>query len=180
MNRIPRVRLRPGPKRASWRHGAAWAGLLALATTSALAEEPAPLVALDDVAPRVELAPYMGELQMLTHKLSLSVGSGHFDLIRFYAYESIESLKGIQSEVPEYDGQPIALLVERLGLPPYQTLLAAVESEAALERARADGSLDAAMSGVVGGCNDCHAATSHGFIRITDERKRNPFNQSFD
>lgn len=134
---------------------------------------------------RVELAPYMAGLQTLTHKLSLAVGAGHSELARFYAYESIESLKHIQRDVPEYDGQPVALLIDRYALPRYAEFLEVLRSGDAVEGSRNGGrpevgALDAAMEKVVESCNDCHAATRHGFIRIVDERERNPFNQSFE
>lgn len=125
----------------------------------------------------VELAPYMAELQTLTHKLSLSIGSSNRPLARFYAYEMEANLEKIQAEVPEYDGQPIALLVDRMALPSLEKLHALLGSDMEPEEPDA---LRRALDGVVDACNHCHQATLHGFIRITVETGKNPFSQSFE
>ena len=122
--------------------------------------------------PLVELAPYMADLQRLTHKLSLSVGADNAELAAFYAYESIEALKTIQADVPDYRGQPIAVLVGRLGIP-------AAEQVASAARAGDLPALASAQAAFIESCNTCHALTAHPFIRITDDAKRNPFNQDF-
>lgn len=150
------------------------------------------LVPLAADAPKIELAPPMGELQRMTHKLSLAVGGGDLELTAFYAYESIELLREIQRGIPEYDGHPIALLIDRMAMPAYDALTRALaDSGRPRDRARSPDAAEAAdteaaeaagrgVAGVVAACNDCHRATSHTFIRITDERKRNPFNQDFE
>ncbi|MGK0185529.1 MAG: hypothetical protein ACI9R3_001307 [Verrucomicrobiales bacterium] len=124
----------------------------------------------------VELAPYMGELQRLTHKLSLSVANANYPLASFYLYESLESLEDIKTEVPEYRGLPVALLVDQLSSPQYEQLkkaLAADEKEGKLTRSAA------ALAAVINSCNLCHEATQHGFIKIVDLSDVNPFNQDF-
>ena len=131
----------------------------------------------EESPPVKELAPFMGELQRLTHKLSLSAQAGNAELAGFYMYESIEVLKAIQEEVPEYRGLPIAVFVDRFGLPSYtgmQKLLN--DSKGGILDAR---HLMGAMNLVIENCNKCHDATQHGFIRITEARS-NPFNQVFN
>lgn len=132
---------------------------------------------------RPELAPAMGGLQRLTHKLSLSIGAGNLTLARFYAYESVEVLRAIQREIPEYDGHPVAFLIDRLALPAYDELTEALRERPSPDREAGARTLsepvDQAMGAVVAACNECHGATRHGFIRIRDERERNPFNQEF-
>lgn len=143
-------------------------------------EPEARLVPLADVSAKVELAPPMGELQRLTHKLSLSIGGRDLELTAFYAYESLELLREIQREIPEYDGHPIALLIDRMAMPAYETstrALTAAGDSASPARTR---EVEGAVAGLVAACNGCHEATRHGFIRITDERSRNPFNQDFE
>lgn len=125
-----------------------------------------------DEVPAVELAPYMAELQQLTHKLALSVGASNPRLAAFYAYESIELLGEIQRDVPVYDGQPVAMLIDRLALPPMRGI-AARAAKGSVDRLRTD------LDGVIASCNECHAATLHSFIRITDGIDHNPFNQDF-
>lgn len=121
-----------------------------------------------------ELAFLMGELQRLTHKMALSAAAGNADLAGFYMHECLEQLTKIQTEVPEYEGQPIALLIDRMGLPVYAPLKAAVTAKPANK-----GQLMKGVETIVQGCNACHAATLHGFIRITPGTEINPFNQSF-
>lgn len=134
----------------------------------------------------VELAPYMGELQRLTHKLSLSVGARNHELARFYTYESIELLREIQRDVPEYDGQPIALLIDRMALPPTERLSAllarASRSEGEAESGESNDAeqVQQALDELVASCNQCHVQTLHGFIKITAETRVNPFNQDFN
>jgi len=47
----------------------------------------------DDNHP-AELAPLMGELQRLTHKLSLSIAHSNYRLAAFYLHECLEALVG--------------------------------------------------------------------------------------
>jgi hypothetical protein len=133
------------------------------------------LVPVEESEPAPELALYMGELQRLTHKLALSADAGNYALVEMYAHESLLQIRKIQTEVPEYEGQPIALLIDRMGLPGY----------AALEKAVADRAADPeillpAVEQVVQSCNACHIAAQRGAIRITLGTDKNPFNQSFE
>lgn len=172
------------------------AGIFGTAGRASSEEPAARLVPLSDAAPPVELAPPMGELQRLTHKLSLAIGGEDLELTQFYAYEAIELLREIQREIPEYDGLPIAVWIDRIAVPAFEILTRALTSAAERAATASDrvddsrssatpsrASLDEvgrAVSGVVAACNDCHRATQHGFIRIVDEREHNPFNQSFE
>ena len=138
-----------------------------------LFSQPSPLQPIpNEDAP--ELALLMGDLQRLTHKLALSTDAGNTELAAFYLHESIEQLKTIQKEAPEYERLPIALLIDRLALPAYVTLQAAV-MEKPVKRERLLQGLDA----IIQSCNTCHVATQHGFLRITRGTEVNPFNQSF-
>jgi hypothetical protein len=140
---------------------------------------PGGLVPLDAEGVKKELAPPMGELQRLTHKLSLSIGGGNLDLTKFYAYESLELLREIQRDIPQYDGHPVALWIDRLAMPAYDALTKALNAAEDEPTTALRNDVGRAVSGVVDACNACHEATSHAFIRIVDERKRNPFNQEF-
>lgn len=124
--------------------------------------------------PQAELAGYMSQLQIYTHKLSLSVDAGNVELASFYMHESMALLEEIQTDAPEYEGIPVAVFVDRMGLPPYAQLREALRTEAFDAEA-----LDVAMDGVVDGCNVCHNASQHGFIRIK-RNSANPFMQSFE
>lgn len=129
---------------------------------------------LQEESPAPELALLMSDLQRLTHKMALSANEGNAPLAGFYLHESLEQLKAIQTEAPEYERLPIALLIDRLALPAYEPFKAAL-AEQPLNRDR----LMSALDGVIQTCNACHAATEHGFLQITRGTEVNPFNQSF-
>jgi hypothetical protein len=125
-----------------------------------------------DAAP--ELALLMGDLQRLTHKMALSANEGNAKLAAFYMHESLEQLKTIQKDSPEYEGQPVALLIDRLAIPAYEPFQKAVNAESA-DKDR----MLTALDGVIQSCNQCHVATQHPLIKITRGIEVNPFNQSF-
>jgi hypothetical protein len=114
----------------------------------------------------------MGDLQRLTHKLALSADAGNMELAAFYLHESQEQLRKIQTEAPEYENLPVALLIDRLAHPAYTPMQDAVTAR---DKAR----LMAGLDGIIQSCNACHTATQHAFIRITRGTEVNPFNQSF-
>jgi hypothetical protein len=114
----------------------------------------------------------MGDLQRLTHKLALSADAGNAELAAFYLHESQEQLRKIQTEAPEYENLPIALLIDRLAHPAYASMQEAV---AAKDKER----MLAGVDSIIQSCNACHTATQHAFIRITPGTESNPFNQSF-
>lgn len=130
------------------------------------------LLPLSDEITQPELASLMGEMQRLTHKMALSADAGNAELVNFYMHESLEQMKKIQTEVPDYEGQPVALLMERMGQPAYATMQEAVNAKDKQQ-------MLAALDAVVQSCNACHVATLHPFIRITRGTEVNPFNQSF-
>jgi hypothetical protein len=139
----------------------------ALAASAALAACAAP----PEAAVEPELAAYMGELQRQTHKLNLSVDGQNRELAGFYLHEVREVVEQIEERFPRHDGFPVADLVRATLDPQLATLRAAV----------GDARWHAARSGLgelVAGCNRCHAATGHGFVRI-ELTNENPFNQSF-
>lgn len=119
-----------------------------------------------------ELALLMADLQRLTHKLALSADAGNAELAAFYLHESREQLRKIQNESPEYDGLPVALLIDRMALPALAPMEVAVAAKDKLQ-------MLASLDGIIQSCNACHASTQHGFIRITRGTTVNPFNQSF-
>lgn len=150
--------------------------LLVVGTTfcvlAGVQDKKAALIPIEESPPAPELALLMGELQRLTHKMALSADAGNAELAGFYMHESLEQMQKIQTEAPEYEGQPVALLMERLGLPSYAAMQEAVTAK---DKQR----MLAGLDGVIQGCNACHTATLHPFIRITRGTEVNPFNQSF-
>jgi hypothetical protein len=180
---IPQFSQKPSGSQGSRRNPFAIslaAGLVAAFLLSAL---PLPAIAQQEesvdadspVGQTAELAPFMGELQRLTHKLSLSIAQANFELARFYLYESLESMNEMKRRVSVYRGFPIALLIEQISTPKYKIL------ESALRSDRPSGVTEAAaaMNEVIGSCNQCHQATGYGFIKIKNQGHNNPFNQDF-
>jgi hypothetical protein len=141
--------------------------ILALAAVTA-----AQLAPVEETSNTPELALLMGDLQRLTHKLALSADAGNAELAAFYLHESQEQLRKIQTEAPEYENLPIALLIDRLAHPAYAPMQEAVRVKD-VKRMREG------MNAIVQSCNACHTATQHAFIRITPGTESNPFNQSF-
>lgn len=126
-------------------------------------------------APPKELATYMGELQRLTHKLALAVDHQHSRLTAFYLHESLALLEEIQLALPEYEDQPVAVLIDRIALPAYGPLKDNVHNTEGYDAKAAQRQL----TEVIDSCNACHQATHFEFIKITQTR-HNPFNQDFE
>jgi hypothetical protein len=119
------------------------------------------------------LVELMSALQRYTHKLSLSVAAENGELADFYLHELEETTVEIIEDVPEYEGHKIAELTESMLQPALEPVDEAIDSEryeAARER----------VEQMVTSCNNCHAATDHGFIEVTPGFEENPYNQNFD
>ncbi len=119
-----------------------------------------------------ELAAYMSSMQRWSHKLILSTHAENLELSAFYLHEMEETSATIQAEVLEYEGFPISELMGVLLAPQIEGMHAVLE-----QRDWADAR--AATESLVTACNQCHAATDHGFIRISADPLPNPYNQIF-
>lgn len=130
---------------------------------------------MEDGTPK-ELAQYMAELQVLTHKLGLSVEAENRALISFYLHESLVKIEEIQKDLPEYEGIPVALYLDRMALPVYKQFRkqydAPVESEDYFKH------LDVAYDALIATCNACHATAGWPYLRIKRNAK-NPYLQDF-
>lgn len=141
---------------------------------SALARAPEPVSGAAAKA-HPELAPYMGELQRLTHKLQLSLDSNNVPLAQFYLYESRELVEAMNHAVPEYRGHAIAILAERTLEPAYAAVERALLRSTQVDELRAD------SGEVVAACNGCHRITGHAFIEIAEVGSENhPYAQRFE
>ncbi len=119
----------------------------------------------------VGLAPYMGELQRFSHKFALAIDRKNQPLANFYLEEIRETLDQIVNKVPEYEGFPVASTIKTIMfplLPELKKSLDGADWHAARQK----------YGKLVDGCNRCHAALEHEFIRIT-VAGTNPFNQDF-
>lgn len=125
-----------------------------------------------DVVDGKELTVYMDHMRRLTHKLGLSIDAKNAPLASFYSREVGEMADLIKAEFPEYDGFQVGALITAM-LAPYLTPLGkALDDE---DWGAANSAYDNLLAA---GCNGCHTATQHGFVKIVRSQS-NPFNQDF-
>ena len=120
----------------------------------------------------VSLLESMSWMQTYTHKLLLSADAKNQQLVDFYLHELEELAEDVIGGVPEYDGFPVGELVEAM-------LLSEIER---VEQVAAEGDWQQtirAVTDLVASCNACHVATDHGYIRIENQARENPFLQDF-
>lgn len=128
--------------------------------------------AAESITPEPELAEYMGSLQQFAHKFALSAAAENRKSADFYLHELEEVTENIQKDVPEYEGQDIAGLVDSMLEPRLEDVDIALDANNWQEtRSKLIKLIDA--------CNSCHHATEHGFIEITPGFDTNPYNQAF-
>lgn len=119
-----------------------------------------------------ELALRMSQLQRWTHKTALAAEAENSELAEFYLHEMEETIDGIRTEVPVYEGHEIkALTTEMLG-PQVEALDKAVDAGEWT-------TVDARLRDVETACNQCHGATEHGFVKIDLQDLPNPYIQDF-
>ena len=123
-----------------------------------------------------ELAAYMAELQVLTHKFGLSIEAKNRPLIRFYLHESLVLIEDIQETLPEYEGTPVALYIDRMALPTYKALRE--KYDAPRDTPEYFDHINTAYDGLIAACNACHVSSSHDYIRIK-RNSHNPYLQDF-
>ncbi|PEN13277.1 hypothetical protein CRI94_11600 [Longibacter salinarum] len=119
-----------------------------------------------------ELAIYMSRVQRWTHKTALAVDAENGELSEFYLHELEETLETIQMEAPVYEGYEVGKLTNEILVPEVEALDSYVD-EGDWSGAREQ------LTTLSNACNQCHAATDHGFIRIQLEDLDRPFAQSF-
>lgn len=124
----------------------------------------------DVTAEGEELSIYMGRLQRHTHKLGLSIDAGNQELARFYMTEVGETVEMITKRFPDYDGQKIGALMPAMLAPYTGPLMTAIESNFA--------AASAAYDKFIAGCNGCHTATQHAFVKVA-RSKTNSYPQDF-
>lgn len=126
----------------------------------------------DPKAGQPSLSVYMGHMQRLAHKLGLSVDAQNGDLAAFYVNEINETVGYISAQYPTYDNVQVGALITAM-LTPYITPLE--KAVKAKDWKTADTAYNTLLTS---GCNGCHTATQHGFIKI-QRSKTNAFAQQF-
>ena len=115
---------------------------------------------------------YMSQMHRMSHKLGLSIDAENKDLALFYIEEIGELVEIVKQKFPQYDGFQIGALAPAM-LTPYMTPLSkAVEGG---DWRAASSAYDTLLKS---GCNGCHTATAHGFVKILRSAD-NPYGQDF-
>lgn len=124
-------------------------------------------IAGDDLS----LVKAMGSLQYFAHKTSLAIDKKNMKLASFYAHEIEEIIETIEN-IEEFKGYPISELVKNKLKPPFEKFEGALKNS--------DWSnINKQFNQMIDGCNLCHTATHHEFIKI-ERPGVNNFMQSFD
>jgi hypothetical protein len=118
------------------------------------------------------LSTHMGNMQRHTHKLGLSIDAQNYDLASFYMQEIREASKHISGKFPQYDGHQVGALLPAMLNPHLDKLSKSIEAK---DWKAADPAYDTL---IVSGCNGCHTATRHAFVKIV-RVKSNPYSQEF-
>lgn len=121
---------------------------------------------------KVELAPFMGNLQRYSQKLGLAIEARNRPLTEFYLEEVDEVLEEVELKVPEDDGLPVAETSQKIMRPLLQALKGSLPKEEwpAIRKYYVK---------LIDGCNRCHAALEHEFIVILPAQRESPYNQDF-
>jgi len=119
----------------------------------------------------LELATFMGHLQIMAHKLNLAIVAENAELSEFYLHEVEEALEQIEVLFPDHDGYPVGDMVTTFAMRSLDPVDAAVASGDWIFASQSYGHF-------VESCNACHGATGHPFI-VIKTTSINPFNQDF-
>ncbi len=114
----------------------------------------------------------MNSMQAQQHKLYYAIEAENADLTDFYLHELEEASEDLIDADLHYDGYPVGRLTESMLIP----VIEGMEDD--LDQGHWD-RLREKRTVLAGTCNSCHAATDHGYIRITERGEVNPFNQDF-
>lgn len=116
----------------------------------------------------LEVAVYMGRIQLFMNKLWSSGNAGNLELAQFYRHELEESMEDLVNAGVVDDGVPVSEHMSEYGLKTMTSLDKKWKAEGL-----ADFAADHAM--LVNTCNTCHQRCGYGFIKI-----RSPSSSRFD
>ena len=105
----------------------------------------------------IELAVYMGRLQLFSDKLYWAGKAKNEQLVDFYLHEMEEAMEEIHESNLIDEGVDISAMISSYGL-------AAIERMEDVELDSA--SFETGYSQLIQNCNACHAASNYSFVRI--------------
>ena len=116
-----------------------------------------------------ELADYMRELEVLTHKLGLAVDAVNLKLTQFYHRESFYKALEIVKVFPNYEGDPVAKLMSSTLLDAYYNIKDGIDAQPTDFEV-----LNHQYDTLVNRCNVCHAATDRAYLKVMRNHE-NPY-----
>lgn len=127
-----------------------------------------------------ELAHLMAYVQRYAEKLYFAGMADNAALAEFYAHELEETVDDIAAGGYEEGGRDVGEAIEELFEPRLEGVEAAIAAQALSPNAEdARALFEARYRVLVEGCNACHEATDHGYIRIVVPETSGYPNQSF-
>ena len=119
----------------------------------------------------VDLAPMMAEFQRHSQKLGFAIAAHNQKLARFYVKEIGETLAEVE-KVKQAEWVPIGQTAKVILPEPLERLDGVLKGP---DWSRAE----PAYRALIDGCNRCHAATGHEYIKILPAHGAPPWNQDF-
>ncbi|MGJ8687858.1 MAG: hypothetical protein ACSHWQ_10285 [Spongiibacteraceae bacterium] len=113
----------------------------------------------------------MGTMQMLTHKIQLSLEKNNLPAAKFYGGELGAFIKATAA-IDSYSDYPVGRMTNSILRPAQRNLMQAIEAGASKRAIPL-------LKEMITACNDCHTLTEHAYIRI-QTNSANPYLQSFD
>jgi hypothetical protein len=107
----------------------------------------------------VELAVYMGRMQVYTEKTWFAGKAKNWELASFYLHEIEEIIEEVEKAKVVEDGHDISTLITTSLSTPVRQLEEAIKTQDLPK-------FEERYPIVVRNCNNCHAATKHAFIQL--------------
>lgn len=120
----------------------------------------------------LELAVYMGRIQVHFSKLYFAAKADNLPLTKFYTHEINESFETIINANVVDEGHDISALAKQLGEEPFQRFEKNIEENGFID-------FDREYNDLILNCNGCHVSTDHSFIKITIPENPPVGNQNF-
>jgi hypothetical protein len=116
-------------------------------------------VQTEDDHEEIELAVYMGRLQLFSNKLWFAGKNSNWELAEFYIEEIEETMEEVAEHEIIEDGVKVHEQMVAWGLPAIKSL------EDEVKQKNLQG-FELKYNALVSACNSCHQASKHGFIKI--------------
>lgn len=106
----------------------------------------------------VELAVYMGRMQLFADKLWWAGQAQNEELVHFYLHEMEEAMEEVEEAGLVEDGVPLSELMRTYGLLALETMKQVPMDSASFTNGYQD---------LISSCNGCHVSANHAYIKLT-------------